>query len=89
MAKRKKGGDAIALPSHIELICSKRGTVKEFKTDHAERILALQTKMGSGSYKLFNEDLYNYDEGSRTIKQNIRQSEPSEGDTIIGEGGGE
>jgi len=84
MARRKTSGgqDVRILPSHIELICAKNGNVKEFTSDHAERILALQTKMGLGSYKIFNTELYNYDEGSRIIKQNIRQSERSEGDTI-------
>lgn len=86
MARRKKReGSSTSLsilPSKIELIDASNGNVKEFNTDHAQRILALQTKMGMGSYKLYNTELYTYDEGSRTIKQNIKP-EPSEGDSFI------
>ena len=82
MARRKKGGNSNVLPSKIELISSKNGNVKEFDTIHAQRILSLQTKMKMGSYNIYNTELYTYDEGSRTIKQNIKP-EPSEGDSFI------
>jgi hypothetical protein len=77
-----KVSKSFILPKFIELICTKTGRVKEFKTDHATNILRLQNKSGLGSYTIFNIDLYTYNEGSRTIEQNVRQSEPSEGDTI-------
>lgn len=85
MARRtKKGGQSVTvLPTYIELICKATGVVKEFKTDHAQRILGIQLTSKLGSYTIFNTELYTYDEGSRTIKQNVRQPEPSEGDTIL------
>jgi hypothetical protein len=87
MAKKtKKGGQDInILPAYIELICKATGRVKEFDTIHAQRILGIQLASKLGSYTIFNTELYNYDEGSRSIKQNVRQSESSEGDTVTQE----
>jgi hypothetical protein len=87
MAKKtKKGGQDInILPAYIELICKATGQVKEFDTIHAQRILGIQLASKLGSYTIFNTELYNYDEGSRSIKQNVRQSESSEGDTVTQE----
>jgi len=66
MAKRKKKVTD-TLPSHIELISSKTGRVREYELSHAQRILDLQTKSGIGSQEIFNIQLYTIDERSRKI----------------------
>jgi len=81
-SKKSSGSTLLALPKHIELICTKTAKVREFELIHANNILRLQNKSNLGSYTVFNTDLYTYNEGSRTIEHNVRQSESSEGDTI-------
>lgn len=89
MARKKKvisGVDQksapLKLPKSIELICTATGEIKEFSTDHAQRILALQKKSGLGTFHIYNEELYQYDEVSKSIKHIIRPSEESVIDTI-------
>lgn len=64
MARKKK---LQSLPSHIELISSKTGRVREFELSHAQSILALQIKQKLGSYTLYNTQLYQIDERTGTI----------------------
>jgi hypothetical protein len=76
------------LPKTIELISSRTGVVREFKTDHAFRILTLQKQTGQGSYELFNTHLYRYEDtgiqlieskqpkASKSPKQSVNRAEP-------------
>ena len=67
MGTRKKKVSIPTLPSHIELISSKTGRVREYELSHAQRILDLQTKSGVGAQEIFNIQLYTIDERSRKI----------------------
>lgn len=51
------------LPKRIELIDEKRGNVVELDFDHAQRVLNLQDKISLGQLKIFNTQLYQYEQG--------------------------
>jgi hypothetical protein len=83
MARKKKVGVVKSPPTHIELIDEKTAKVKEFTFAHATKILKLQRQSGLGTYTIYNVQLYKYDEGSNRILPVPKQSESSEGNSII------
>lgn len=83
MARKKKV--IKNLPSHIELISEKTGRVREFELFHAQTILNLQFKQQLGSYTIYNTDLYQIDERTRTISIRL-PDEGGEGLADQGEG---
>jgi hypothetical protein len=81
---RKNKVSTPKLPSHIELVSSKTGQVREFETSHAQSILNLQTKSGMGNFELYNTQLYKIDGQTGAIST---KEQPSSDEHIPDQGG--